>query len=77
MGVIETLTPQEATDVLRQHGMKLSPDTLRCGLEQGVYPFGICIQCDRQPVYQIFSRLFYDWIAERTTQEGAGTNERA
>lgn len=68
MGVIETMTPQEATEVLRNHGMRMSPDTLRYGLEQGLYPFGICIQCDKQPVYQIFRRLFYEWIAEREVQ---------
>lgn len=69
MGVIETLTPAEATEVLRAHGMKMSPDTLRCGIEQGVYPFGVCVQCGRQPVYQIFVKLLYDWIAERTVEE--------
>lgn len=75
MGVIETLTPQEATEVLRKHGMKLSPDTLRHGLEQGLYPFGLCIQCDKQPVYQIFAKLFYRWIAERTTEVEGGESD--
>lgn len=67
--MIETLTPADATEILRKHGMKMSPDTLRCGIEQGVYPFGVCIQCGRQPVYQIFAKLFYDWIAERSVDK--------
>lgn len=67
--MIATLTPTDATEILREHGMKMSPDTLRHGIEQGVYPFGVCIQCDRQPVYQIFAKLFYEWIAERSVDE--------
>ncbi len=67
---IETLTPAEATEILRSYGMRLSPDTLRYGLEQGLYPFGVCIHCDRQPVYQIFSKLFFQWIDERATLKG-------
>lgn len=70
--MIRTMTPQEAAEVLRQHGMRISPDTLRYGLEQGVYPFGLCIQCDKQPVYQIFAKLLYQWIAERCDGQKGG-----
>lgn len=74
MGVIETLTPTEAVEILRQYGMKISPDTLRFGLEQQLYPFGICIHCERQPVYQIFTKLFYRWIQERIVEQGGDPN---
>lgn len=69
MSVIETLTPAEATEILRGYGMKMSPDTLRYGIEQGVYPFGVCIQCGRQPAYQIFTKLLDDWIKERLVEK--------
>lgn len=45
--------------------MSISPDTLRRGIEQGVYPFGLCIKTDGSAVYQIFKRLLDEWIAER------------
>ena len=43
MKTIPTMTPQTATEYLRELGMSISPDTLRRGIQQGVYPFGICI----------------------------------
>lgn len=40
--IILTMTPQGAAEYLRASGMSISPDTLRRGIEQGVYPFGLC-----------------------------------
>ena len=34
-------------------------------IEEGVYPFGLCIKTDGSAVYQIFKRLLDEWIAER------------
>lgn len=65
MGKLETLTPQEAAEVLRRHGMKISPDVLRLGLQQGVYPFGVYIAGNKSPIYQIFTKQFMEWISER------------
>ena len=36
------------------------------GLEQGAYPFGICIRMDGERVFQIFGVLLDACIAERT-----------
>ena len=65
MGKIETLTPQEATEILRRYGMRISPDVLRLGLQQGVYPFGVYIAGNGSPIYQIFRKQFNEWISER------------
>ena len=45
--------------------MSLCSDTLADGLEQGVYPFGVCIRTDRSRVFQIFKKKLDAWIAER------------
>ena len=54
MQIISTMTPQSAAEYLRARGMSISPDTLRRGIEQGVYPFGLCIKTDerRLPDFQ-------------------------
>lgn len=50
------------TEVERQ---QWESDTLADGLEQGVYPFGVCIRTDRSRVFQIFKKKLDAWIAER------------
>lgn len=64
---IETMTPEEATEKLRAMGMKISPVTVRDGLEQKVFPFGYCIQSDKGRRFTVFTRLFNEWVAERAT----------
>lgn len=46
-----TLTAVEAVSILNNAGMSISVKTLRDGIEQGVFPFGICVLSD--------SRIFY------------------
>lgn len=60
---IETMSVQQTVETLRELGVKTSAETLRRGIEQGVYPFGVCISGGTQPVYQIFRRLFDEWAA--------------
>ena len=67
--MIETFTVRDAAAYLREHGMRISAEALSAGLEQGVYPCGVCIRLERAPVYQIFKRLLDEWIAERDTKE--------
>jgi hypothetical protein len=69
MSRIVTLTPQDAALYLRDRGLSISPDTLRQGIKQGVYPFGIVIEMERSPVFQIFKKQLDAWIAERTVEE--------
>ena len=42
--MIKTLTLHQASKYLRDKGLSLCSDTLADGLEQGVYPFGVCIR---------------------------------
>lgn len=32
----------------------VNPQTVRRGLEQGVYPFGVAVKCDKSYSYQFF-----------------------
>ena len=34
--------------------LKVNPQTVRKGLEQGVYPFGCAVKCDKSYSYQFF-----------------------
>lgn len=71
MQIIETMTPQRACERLRETGMSVGLDTMRAGIEQGAYPFGICIRTEKgNPVYQIFGKLLEDWIRERAIEKG-------
>ena len=67
--VIETLTVQEACEELRALGMSISLDKLRDGIEQGVFPFGICIQM-KERKFDIFRVPFDKWISERVSYVG-------
>ena len=69
--MIETLTVQEATELLRRNGIKISVETLGRGLQQGVYPFGIYIRGKKAPIYQIFKVQFDRWVLERSTPNHA------
>ena len=66
--MIETITTAEAAETLRTLGMKISPETVRNGLEQGKFPFGECIKKENgRNVYHVYKKMFNDWISERET----------
>lgn len=50
--------------VIESTGLFLTKEKA-AGLEQGVYPFGVCIRTDRSRVFQIFKKKLDAWIAER------------
>jgi len=64
---IETLNVQECVSYLRAHGLRISYEKLRAGLQQGAYPFGHCIDCGKSMAFEIYKRLLDEWIAERET----------
>ena len=78
--VIETITPAEATERLRAMGMPMSPDTLRAGIDQGVYSFGDVIRCEKGPKYIIYVKKFNDWYVrsggERSRHERGHFRQR-
>ena len=63
--MIETMTPQEAAVELRERGMRTSPEIIRAGIEQRVFPFGDCITTDKGARYYIYREFFERWINER------------
>ena len=65
--MIETLTLNQTAAYLRQHGLSISNPALANGIQQGQYPFGICIvSAEGCRSVQIFKTLLDKWIAERT-----------
>lgn len=65
--MIETLTLNQTAAYLRQHGLSISNPALANGIQQGQYPFGICIVNDQgRRSFQIFRALLDKWIEERT-----------
>lgn len=38
--MIKTVTPARAAEILREHGMRTSAETLKYGLAQNKFPFG-------------------------------------
>ena len=64
--MIETLTLNQTAAYLRQHGLSISNPALANGIQQGQYPFGICIvSAEGCRSFQIFKTLLDKWIASR------------
>lgn len=64
--MIEALTAQEATERLRAAGLRISPETLRDGILQGVFPFGNCVTNGNKIKWcYIYGNLMETWIKER------------
>ena len=64
--MIEVLTAQEATERLRAEGLKISADTIRQGIQQGVFPFGDCIVVDGKIKWcYIYAAKLDAWIEDK------------
>lgn len=63
--MIKTMSLQECMEHLRAHGLSISQDTLANGIEQGTFPFGLCVIGGKRRVFQIFKKKLDAWIAER------------
>ena len=56
---------KDTTEELRAMGMKISPDTLRDGIEQGQFPFGNLIRKPSgSPVCYIYKKKFLEWAGQ-------------
>ena len=49
MKTIRTMDLNECAAYLREHGLSISNESLAAGLEQRVYPFGVCIRGGKLP----------------------------
>lgn len=68
--MIKTVTPARAAEILREHGMRTSAETLRYGLSQGRFPFGEAIvNPTGDNTYYIYERLLMEWIGQREIEE--------
>lgn len=68
MKTIRTMDLNECAAYLREHGLSISNESLAAGLEQRVYPFGVCICGGKRRIFQIYTRLVNEWIAEREVE---------
>ena len=57
------ITPEEAAQLLRERGIRIETETIREGIEQGVFPFGIFIQRNTR-VFIIGSKKFCEWCLD-------------
>jgi hypothetical protein len=62
--VVETLNLHELAQLFRNVGISTSETKLADGIEQGKYPFAICIQ-QKGRQFEIYKRLVIDWLTER------------
>lgn len=58
------MTVADAVKVMRDAGIKSSPDRVMAGIGQGVYPWGDCIKL-RSPEYTVHQKMFEQWMKER------------
>lgn len=65
MARIVTLTLDEARVRLRDAGLGMDAHTIADGIDQGAFPFGVCISTDRGRVFKIFARQLEEWIDAR------------
>ena len=74
------MTVADTVKVMRDAGIKSSPDRVMAGIEQGVYPWGDCIKL-RSPEYTVYRKVFEQWMKERgetvESDEGAAGGEGA
>lgn len=63
MDSIITLTPDQAATKLRDAGIKISAETIRDGIDQGVLPFGFVINQGKRNVF-ISAKKLSEWMSE-------------
>lgn len=58
-----TITPETASRILRDMGVRIDAVGIRLGIEQGTLPFGVFIQKEKK-VFLIFKKKFTEWCQE-------------
>lgn len=67
MQMIVTLTTEETAEKLRALGMAISPQAVRDGIQQKIFPFGDCIQNGSSRRFLVYQTKLDEWIYERST----------
>lgn len=66
--MIEVLTAAEATERLRAEGLRISPETVRAGIQQGVFPFGDCVMENEKVKWcYVYQTKLDAWILDKAT----------
>lgn len=69
--MIDAMTAAAATEYLRGMGLRISPEVIRMGIQQGVFPFGDCVMNGTKTKWcYIYKPKLDQWIAERTGETG-------
>lgn len=63
---ISVITVSRACEILKEHGMSITPVKLGMGLRQRVYPFGDAVEMSSEWSYAVYEHLLRKWIAERS-----------
>ena len=63
--IVKTMSITEAADIMRQAGIRGSAERVKLGIQQGVYPWGECIQMENSPQCVVYAKLFFKWLKER------------
>lgn len=64
--MIKVLTAQEAAERLRAAGLRISPETVREGIQQGTFPFGDCVMGDGRPKWcYVYENKLERWIQDK------------
>jgi hypothetical protein len=62
----KSLTPKQAAEI-----MGVTPQFIRCGLQQGRFPFGTAVKMSKQWSYYINAHQFYQYLGVKDTEETA------
>lgn len=62
--IVETMTVIEVTDALRGLGIRTSTERVMRFLEEGAYPWGICVQGNGKRLVEIYAKKFWEWVDE-------------
>lgn len=64
MTEMKTISVAQATERLRAAGMRISPETLREGLLQKAFPFGIAVKTEQSVACWVFPNDLEEWILD-------------
>ena len=65
---IETMTLNQVVARLRELGVRTTELQVEAALQRGVYPWGVYIPGEKHGCYEIYTKLFDQWVAERATE---------
>lgn len=65
---IETMTLNQVVARLRELGVKTSEIRVGQAIQAGLYPWAIAIPGEKHMCYEIYTKPFEQWIAERATE---------